>query len=504
MNVLAMIGSDWYNLRMSMYKKIYFMGVKGVGMATLAIIAKEAGFIVGGSDVEEEFITDKILKKSGIEVWIGFKKDNVEKFFGITPKEECLLIATAAHDGFENPEAVCAKVLGYRVISHGKAVGLFMGGELFGRMEIEGISVSGSHGKTTIGGMIVSSLLMLGLDPSFTVGTSEIFPIGAAGHYGRWKYFVAEADEYLAESKYDRIPKFLYQNPKYLIINNIDFDHPDFFKNINEVRNAYEEFVAKLDLNSVLIVNGDDENIKKLRIQSANWRTKLKTITYGSDTGNEFVLRNFKQEGFVSRFEVFRNDILLGKFELSVPGYHNAKNSLAVIALLIELGISILDIQKVFPEFKGVKRRLEKVGETKDAVLVFDDYAHHPEEIRKTLEALKTACPHKKITLIFQAHTYSRTKAMLDSFVSSFAGVSELIILPTFASARDMIDHDIEEDKNFVEKIRTIQPNVKLIETITGVVEYVNNNIKGSDKIVLTMGAGDVYKVTQNLELGIT
>ncbi len=495
-----MIGSDWYNLRRLMYKEVYFMGVKGVGMATLAIIAKEAGFIVGGSDVEEEFITDKILKESGIEVWTGFKKDNVEKFFGITPKEECLLIATAAHDGFENPEAVCAKVLGYRVISHGKAVGLFMGGELFGRADIEGISVSGSHGKTTIGGMIVSSLLMLGLDPSFTVGTSEIFPIGAAGHYGRWKYFVAEADEYLAESKYDRIPKFLYQNPKYLIINNIDFDHPDFFKNINEVRNAYEEFVAKLDLNSVLIVNGDDENIKQLKADNL----KLRAIMYGADSHNEFVIKNFKEEGLGSHFEVLRNTTSLGVFKLSVPGYHNAKNSLAVIALLIELGISILDIQKVFPEFKGVKRRLEKVGETKDAVLIFDDYAHHPEEIRKSLEAIKTAYPHKKITLIFQAHTYSRTKAMLDSFVSSFAGVSELIILPTFASARDMIDHDIEEDKNFVEKIRTIQPNVKLIETITGVVEYVNNNIKGSDKIVLTMGAGDVYKVTQNLELGIT
>ena len=472
------------------YRKIYFMGIKGVGMATLAIIAKQAGFIVAGSDVEEEFITDKILKDAGIDIHVGFKKENVDDFFGTNPKEEYLLIATAAHEGFNNVEAEWARDNGIKVISHGEAVGTFMSGDLFDR-NFEGVSVSVSHGKTTIAGMIAACLSSLGLDPSFMVGTSEIFPIGAAGHFGTGKYFVAEADEYFSEGTYDRKPKFLYQKPKYLIINNIDFDHPDFFRDIEEVIGAYGKFVLQLSKNALLIVNGDDGQVREvIRAVGA-----VRVITYGADDENEFVIKNFRQEEFGCRFEVLRNSTLLGHFDLSVPGYHNAKNSLAVIALLIELGTSIKDVQRVLPKFKGVKRRLEKIGETTTGVLIFDDYAHHPEEIRKTLEAIHGAYPDKKITLVFQAHTYGRTRALLSKFTSSFVGVSELIILPTFASARDSRDHSLKEDQEFVEKIRAVQPNVKLIENQALMVEYIEKNIIGSDHLILTMGAGDVYKV---------
>jgi UDP-N-acetylmuramate--alanine ligase len=208
---------------------------------------------------------------------------------------------------------------------------------------------------------------------------------------------------------------------------------------------------------------------------------------------------NFSKEGFGSRFEVLRNNTSLGYFKLSVPGYHNAKNSLSVVALLMELGISVRDIQSALPQFEGVKRRLEKIGELAGGALVYDDYAHHPEEIRKTLEALSGAYPDKKITIVFQAHTYGRTKALLSEFVSSFAGVSELIILPTFASARDQAAHGLEEDRALVDQIRMVQTNVKLIETQEGVIEYIRKNVSGSDKIIITMGAGDVYKVGYSL-----
>lgn len=477
-------------------KKIYFMGIKGVGMATLAVIAKEAGFVVAGSDVEEEFITDKILTRAGIDIRIGFKTENPEDFFATNPKEECLFIATAAHEGFNNVETEWAKDNNIKVVSHGEAVGLFMSGELFNR-KLEGVSVSGSHGKTTISAMIALSLFKLGVDPSFTVGTSEILGFGAAGHYGQGKCFIAEADEYLAEPKFDRIPKFLHQHPKYLIINNIDFDHPDFFENLESVINAYRKFVASLDSDSVLIINGDDENVKKIR----NQKSEIKTITYGTDIGNEVVIKNFRQEGFGSHFEVLRKGISLGDLKLSIPGYHNAKNSLSVIVLLMELGFSVRDIQRVLPEFKGAKRRLEKIGETKDGVLIFDDYAHHPEEIRKTLEALRPVFPNKKIIVVFQAHTYSRTQAMIDSFAASFIGASEIIILPTFASARDKSLHTLDEDQKLVDKIRIINPHARFIETKQTVIEYVRQNVKGSDKIVITMGAGDVYKIGEKLKV---
>ena len=489
-----MTGSDWYNLRMARYQKIYFMGIKGVGMATLAVISKQAGFLVSGSDVEEKFITDKILDEAGIDVRIGFKKENPEDFFNSSPKDECLFIATAAHEGFNNEEVVWAKDNGIKIISHGEAVGLFMDGDVFDR-KFEGISIAGAHGKTTIAGMIASCLTKLGSDPSFTVGTSEIFPTGPAGHFGSGKYFIAEADEYFSEPNFDKRPKFLYQKPKYLIINNIDFDHPDVYPNLESVVTAYREFIENVSQDGLLIVNGDDEKIKKLIANSQ----QLKAIKYGTDAGNEFVIKNFREEGLSSRFEVLRNGTSLGNFELSIPGYHNAKNSLAVIALLCELGISINEIQKVLPEFKGAKRRLEKIGETGEGVLIFDDYAHHPEEIRKSIEALKSAYPDKKITLVFQAHTYSRTKALFKDFVGSFGGVFELIILPTFASARDAATHTVSEDEDFVESIRLIQPRVVLIKDLPSVVEYIQKNVQGPDRVVVTMGAGDVYKVAEQL-----
>ncbi len=479
---------------MNMYKKIYFMGIKGVGMAPLALIAKEAGSIVGGSDVNEEFITDKILRDAKIEVQVGFDSKNVQDFFRGLPSSECLFIATGAHDGFDNVEAVFARNMGFRVISHGEAVGLFMEGEVFSRKDIEGISVSGSHGKTTITGMIASALTTLGLDPSFTVGTSEIFPQGAGGHYGAGRFFVAEADEYFSEPKYDRNPKFLYQKPKYLIINNIDYDHPDVYPNLESVARAYRQFALSLGEGSVLILNGDDEAGREIAEE-----VKVRVITYGTDSKNEFKIKNYRQNGFNSSFTVLRGETDLGIFSLSIPGYHNAKNALSVVALLVELGISFSDIKVALPQFLGVKRRLERVGKTKNGILIIDDYAHHPEEIRKSLEAISAAFKEKKIVLIFQAHTYERTKAMLSNFASSFTPVHELIILPTFASLRDQAEHDISEDQQFVDKIRMLEPNVKLIETKAGVVKYIDKNLTSSDFLIVTMGAGDVYKVASQL-----
>ncbi|HVZ66800.1 MAG TPA: cyanophycin synthetase, partial [Patescibacteria group bacterium] len=166
---------------------------------------------------------------------------------------------------------------------------------------------------------------------------------------------------------------------------------------------------------------------------------------------------------------------------------------------LMELGVSVEKINTNLPKFMGVKRRLEKIGTTESGVEVYDDYAHHPEEIRKTLEAIKAAFPDKKITVIFQAHTFSRTKALLPEFAASFTNVHELIILPTFASMRDGSQHSIEDDHDFVEKVRMTQANVKLIENPHDVVEYVKKNLTDASCLVVTMGAGNVYKIGYDL-----
>lgn len=244
-------------------KKIYFMGIKGVGMAALAIIAKQAGFIVGGCDVEEEFITDKSLRNEGIEIDKGFESSSLASFIGDALFSEVLLIITGAHGGFFNPVAEWATAKGIQVVTQGQAVGLFMQGDIFGRPGLTGISIAGSHGKTTISAMVATMLREAGNDPSYVIGTGEVYPLRTPGHYGTGNYFAAEADEYASDLRYDPTPKLFYQHPQYAIVNNIDFDHPDFYASIEQVEKVFTIFMEYVSQKGLLIVNGDDERIKK-------------------------------------------------------------------------------------------------------------------------------------------------------------------------------------------------------------------------------------------------
>jgi len=466
---------------------IYFVGIKGVGMASLAVIAKQAGFEVCGSDIADEFITDKILQKEKIFFKTGFSSDNIERFLKGHLRDEVLVVSSAANGGFGNEECVWARENGFRIISHGQAVGEFMSGEIFGK-KFKGVSVSGAHGKTTITALISTLLTLLDLDPSYTVGTSEIFPLGAGGHFGKGEYFIAEADEYLSEIKEDRKPKFLYQNPEVLIVNNIDFDHPDFYHNLDEVENAYLDFANQLGKNTLLIVNGDDERVRKIAEKA-----KKRMITYGVHASNNLVLSDFREFGLSSSFNVSFDKTDLGRFDLSLPGFHNAKNSLCAIAFLMEIGIPISKIREVMPKFLGTKRRLEMVGETKNGLKIMDDYAHHPEEIRKSLNALKEAFPDRKIITIFQPHTYSRTKSLLSEFIASFIDTNKLILLPTFASKRESSNSIMDEE--ILLEFNKIKKNVIGIEKFDNVIKYVQQNVNDKDHLVLTMGAGDVYEI---------
>jgi UDP-N-acetylmuramate--alanine ligase len=199
-------------------KHIHFVGIKGVGMAPLAIIAKEAGFIVSGCDIPEEFITDEILKKAGIDFSSSFSPEHIT--------DVDLVITTGAHGGFDHPEVVRAKELGIEIWTQGQAVGEFMKGDIFGKT-IKGISVSGTHGKTTTTAMIAAILKDNRLDPSFLIGTGNIPFLNSSGHFGKGEYFVAEADEYATEPKYDLTPKLLWQKPEIAVITNVELDHPE-------------------------------------------------------------------------------------------------------------------------------------------------------------------------------------------------------------------------------------------------------------------------------------
>lgn len=476
-------------------KKIFFVGIKGVGNAPLAMVAKEAGFEVAGSDIGEEFITDLHLIKKSITLFTGFLKEDVEKFFGNTPVCNCLLITTGAHKGFDNPQVVFAKEKGIEVLTQGQALAHFMSGELLGKDEMQGIAVAGSHGKTTISSLLATAMKAIGLEPSYAVGTGEVFPLGAPGHFGEGNYFVAEADEYVSEPVYDRVPKFLYQNPTFAIFNNIDFDHPDQFDNVEKVVDAFLELAHNIISGGKLFICGDDRYLKTFK-EKIN--KDIRVITYGEGNENDYVIAKIVTHGLTSQFTVIKKEEEVGVFELLVPGRHNAKNALAVVAFLLELGFSASQIRVCLKAFEGTKRRSEIVGHTKDGAIIVDDYGHHPLEISTTISAIKEAYPGKKLVCVFQPHTFSRTKALLAEFGRAFTKVDTLLLLPVFKSLRDT-ERDTLSQQEIID-VHAQNVNTHFMEKFDDVVEYISKNCASNEYVVLTIGAGDVYKVAYSLK----
>ncbi|MBI2420479.1 MAG: UDP-N-acetylmuramate--L-alanine ligase [Candidatus Levybacteria bacterium] len=416
-------------------KRIHFVGVKGVGMAPLAIIAKEAGFEVSGCDVEEKFITDVPLNKAGISPQVGFTPEHIESVD--------MVIATGAHGGFDNIEVKSAEEKNLKVLTHGEALGLFQSGDFFGK-QFYGISVAGSHGKTTTSAIFATVLTANKMDPSFAIGTGNIPSLGSCGHFGKDKYFIAEADEYVNDSVYDKTPKFLFQNPKMIIVTNIDFDHPDVFKNIDHIREVFLKFANKLSPDGLLVVCGE------------------------------------------------------GEFSIQVFGEQNALDATAVIAGSLEIGLSIDQIKKGLTHFVGSKRRSEFIGNLPSGALLYDDYAHHPEEIKKTLNAFRKNFPKERITCIFQPHMYSRTKTLLSEFAKSFDDCDQVIITEIFPSFREEIDPNFSA-RFLSDEVNNRNGKSIFIPRLSDVIEYLDRNPGNKHSVLITMGAGDVYKIGEEL-----
>lgn len=477
---------DW-----KIIKKIFFVGIKGVGMMPLSIIAKEYGFEVAGSDLNEEFITDEVLIANKIKVF-DFKIENIEEFFKNDSSDSCLVITTGAHSGYDNPQVKWAKGKGIVVYNQGEALSIFMNGAPFGR-ELKGITVTGSHGKTTVSAMISSAFVSLGLDPSYAVGTSQISPIGYSGHYGIGEYFIAEGDEYVGEPVYDRTPKILYQKPNIVIINNIDFDHPDVYKDLNDVKDTILKFINNMKDNGLVLLNSDDLNLKDLE---SSIRDDLEVVFYGSNN-SDYSISDINSIIGSIKFTVVKNNIFFGNFESFIPGKHNVYNMLAAITLLDKIGFDLDKIKKATESYRGCKRRMEKIGVTKKGQVVIDDYGHHPFEIKSTLKALKDFYG-KRIVCVFQSHTYSRTKEFLNEFANSFGEVDELILLPIFKSQRDT-ESDIISSNEFADAFRKKVENVYMAKSIEDASSYIEGLQNYDNEVVVTIGAGEVYKVGYKL-----
>ncbi len=471
---------------MKRIKHIHFVGIKGVGMTPLAIIAKEAGFVVTGSDIVETFITDSILQEAGIIPLVGFDPSHIDG--------AQLVITTGAHGGYDNVEVIAAKEKGIPVWLQGQAVGEFMKGDIFHKKYI-GISVAGTHGKTTTTAMVATLFEQAKRQPSYVIGTASVPSLGKPGHKGKGMYFIAEADEYATDPIHDQTTKFLWQHPKIAVVTNIELDHTDFYHTVDDLRHAFLEFLQNLPTDGLVIACGDDPQVQILLKQYNG-----KSITYGFSPSNDYVIKHISLSANRTSFWVDAYGTSLGEFFVRVLGEHNALNALAAIITAFESGISIDTIKKALPNFVGSKRRAEYRGELVGGAQLFDDYAHHPTEIKKTLIAFANSYPKHKIVCIFQPHTYSRTKELYPDFLKAFDKADTVILLPIYASMREELDSTITSQK-LAQDMASVHKNVTFLPTSSSVVEYINKKAYPKDTIILTMGAGDVYKISEKLKM---
>lgn len=448
------------------YRKIYMIGIGGTSMSGIAEILKKWGFSVQGSDASSSAATDKLIA-SGINVIIGHDPHRVDH-------ADLVVYSAAIHD--TDPELLRARQLGIPTCERKDILGEIT------RAFRNTLCISGTHGKSTTTSMVAMCFLEAQLDPTIQVG-AYLNAIGGNYRVGNSEYFVLEACEY-SES-------FLSFSPKAEIILNIDNDHLDYYKDIEHIKEAFIKYIKLLPDDGILVYNADDkysEHFSKY--------TKAKSLTFGLETSKaNYVAKNisFDKNGFAS-FDVYHNNVFYKTFKLSVPGKHNIYNALSCIALCDEIGLDRTDIKSGLQKYTGAGRRFEYLGEVNGAK-VFDDYGHHPTEIKAVAEAVKKR-KYNHSWVIFQPHTYSRTKNLLDDFSKVLTNFDNIIVTDIYA-ARETDNLGISS-KDIVDKIESYGRKSFYISDFDDIIEFVKRNAK-EDDIIITQGAGTITKLGHKL-----
>lgn len=444
------------------YKHIHMIGIGGVSMSGIAEILKNWGFVVTGSDSTVSENTNKLLQ-SHIPVTIGHN---------LTDLESADLVVYSAAIQKDDIELVRAKQLNIPIIERGTFLGKLT------KAYRNTICVSGTHGKTTTTSMISMCFLEACKDPSIQVG-AYLNAIDGNYRVGNSEYFIIEACEY--------VESYLKLFPKTEVILNIDNDHLDYFGTIENIVKSFGNYVRLLPDDGLLVINLDDEHCKTI-----TKNTKAKVVTYGIHNQNaNFVARNiiFDDNGFPT-FDVYYNNNFFKTISLSVPGMHNVLNALACMAVCNEYGLSKEDMKNALHKYTGAHRRFEYKGSF-DGINVYDDYGHHPTEIVATSNALKQKTYHES-WVIFQPHTYSRTKNLLDDFAHALLNFDHIIVTDIYA-ARENNTYNISS-KDLVDKIESLGKSATYISDFHEIVNYIKSNAKPTD-IVLTLGAGTVTTI---------
>lgn len=469
---------------LSQYFHIFIVGIKGVAMANIARILVQMGKKVSGSDTAEEFITDQEL--AGIEIYTSFESD-------VLPADVDLVIYSAAHGGARNPQVRAAEKKGIGVLHQAAFIG-----ELLKLFETS-IAVAGCHGKTTTSSLLAYSLSKLGARPSYLVGVSEFNHL-LGGALQKRDYFVLEADEYAMDPPIDKTPKFHAFQPTHALVMNIDFDHPDVYDSMNQTIKAFETFLKQVKLppekqqaNLVLCI--DDKQVQEV----ASTLVRDTYITYGMAPEADVIVSAIERIDAGMQFAIQSKLLKIDDtFTISLYGEKSVLNATGVITMLRLLDFSLSQIQIAIDGFTGAKRRFELLHQVGTSY-IFDDYAHHPQEIEATIQAARTRFPEQRIVIIFQPHTFTRTQALQASFVTSLAKADMSLIAPIFGSAREKAAEKAitSQDLENLARGQGIE-NIIGYESKGALLADLPHHIKKGD-VIFTMGAGDIYKLAPEI-----
>lgn len=444
---------------------IYFIGIGGISMSGLAEILASRGHQVSGTDVKETAVT-KHLQSLGIHINFGHRAEN------ITDDITLVVYTAAIHD--DNPELLAAHEKGIRIMDRAHLLGQIMD------EYHDSVAVSGTHGKTTTTSMVSEILLAAEKDPTITVG--GILPtIGSNLRIGNSPYFVAEACEYF--------DSFLQFNPFIAIILNVESDHLDYFKTLENIRRSFHAFAQRVPDKGLLVISEKIDNVEELTdgltchvetfglSEKANWRAE--NIVHEADGRNSF--------------DVYHNGAFFTTIHLHIPGEYNITNALAAIAASAFLGAAPEDCVKGLHHYTGTERRFQLKGK-KDGITVIDDYAHHPTEIKAALAAAQNV-QHNTTWCVFQPHTFSRTRFLFDEFGEAFGDADEIIIADIFA-ARETDDGTVSAAQ-LADRIAQTGKSARYVGDFAAIEAYLREHCKSGD-LLMTVGAGDVYKIGEN------
>lgn len=455
-----------YKLNFNEPIHVHFIGIGGISMSGLAEILLEKGFTISGSDSKESDLTD-ILTSKGATIFYGQKAEN------IIPGIQLVVYTAAIHE--DNPEFAEAKAQQLPMLSRAQLLG-----QIMDNYE-KSIAVAGTHGKTTTTSMISEILMAAKADPTISVG--GILPsIGGNLRVGASSVFVSEACEYTNS--------FLNFRPKYSIILNVEAEHLDFFKDLDDIRHSFRKFAGNTLADGATIINGEISNYEEL-----THNLPQEIITYGFDSSFDFYATDVTyNEKACPAFTVMHHDKKVADIQLSVPGRHNASNALAAAALAVTMGLDTDAIVRGLDAFGGANRRFQYKG-TVDGVTVIDDYAHHPTEIRATLSAAQNY-PHQRLVLVFQPHTYSRTKAFLDDFADVLS-MADVVVLADIFAAREKNTYGVSS-KDILTRLKAKGTEAYYFPSFEEIEKFLLKKCVNGD-LLITMGAGNVVEIGEAL-----